>query len=129
MLLLIILLPLIGSLFFLHIEESSNIKSVNTVISTRDKISPVGAKTYDSIYSKNLFKVLNDAKKNSIIKQIGLSTSLITLLLTIYLFICMNNITVSYQLTNYTLPLAVDGISIYYVLLTAFITPICLLSN
>jgi NADH-ubiquinone oxidoreductase chain 4 len=118
MLILIILLPLIGSLFFLHIEENVNSQSNYQYLTNNNSNI-----NYNDI-------LLNEEKKNSIIKQIGLSTSLITLILTIYLFSQMNSNTGLYQF-GYSagLPLAVDGISIYYVLLTAFITPICLLSN
>jgi NADH-ubiquinone oxidoreductase chain 4 len=126
MLFLIIILPLIGSLFFFHIEESSKNKfenSLSLAISNRANVR------IDS-NNKSLLNVINEAKKNSIIKQIGLSTSLITLILTIYLYIKMNSNLGIYQFNyNAGLPIAVDGISIYYVLLTAFITPICLLSN
>ena len=103
MLELIILLPIIGSLFFFGIENENT--------------------------SANKFIIL---QRNSIIKQIGLSTSLITLLLTLFLFSKMNNNVAGYQFTETTIPfgiIGVDGISIYYVLLTAFITPIALLSN
>jgi len=44
----------------------------------------------------------------------------------------MNNNVGGYQFTETLVPfgfIAIDGISIYYVLLTAFITPIALLSN
>lgn len=92
---LIIILPLLGSLLFLNLDES-------------------------------------DKNSNSIIKQIGLSTSLITLIFTLILFAKFNNNTTFYQFTTYLAPfglLGVDGLSIYYVILTAFITPIALLSN
>jgi len=100
---LIILLPIIGSLFFFGIENEDQSASKTTII-----------------------------QRNSIIKQIGLATSLITLLLAIILFSQMNNNIGGYQFTETTVPfgfLGVDGISIYYVLLTAFITPVALLSN
>ena len=93
---LIILLPMIGSLLFLNVNEESNDKA------------------------------------KSIIKQIGLSTSLVTLIFTLILFSKMNNNIGYFQFTDYVVPfgfLGVDGISIYYVLLTSFITPIALLSN
>jgi NADH:ubiquinone oxidoreductase subunit 4 (subunit M) len=98
---LIILLPIIGSLFFFGIENED--QSCATLL-----------------------------KRNSIIKQIGLATSLITLLLALYLFSQMNNNVGGYQFSETTAPfgfIAIDGISIYYVLLTAFITPVALLSN
>jgi NADH-quinone oxidoreductase subunit M len=100
---LIILLPIIGSLFFFRIENEDQSVS-NTII----------------------------ARRNSIIKQIGLATSLITLVLVLFLFSQMNNNVGGYQFTETLMPfgfLGIDGISIYYVLLTAFITPIALLSN
>jgi NADH-quinone oxidoreductase subunit M len=100
---LIILLPIIGSLFFFGVENED--QSVNNTII---------------------------ARRNSIIKQIGLATSLITLLLVLFLFSQMNNNVGGYQFAETIIPfgfIALDGISIYYVLLTAFITPIALLSN
>lgn len=118
MIFLITLLPLIGSLFFFNIEENN---------SSRLQPALNNGSTNQAAY---LLAVDQDNKRNSIIKQIGLSTSLITLILTIFLFSQMNNNMGLYQLGYFAnLPLAVDGISIYYVLLTAFITPICLLSN
>lgn len=100
---LIILLPIIGSLFFFGIENENQSANNSTII-----------------------------KRNSIIKQIGLATSLITLLLTLILFSQMNNNIGGYQFSETFVPfgfIAIDGLSIYYVLLTAFITPIALLSN
>jgi NADH:ubiquinone oxidoreductase subunit 4 (subunit M) len=74
----------------------------------------------------------NNQNSESIIKQIGLSTSLITLVFTLILFSKFNNNIGFYQFSTNLFSfglLGVDGISIYYVLLTAFITPIALLSN
>lgn len=98
---LIILLPILGSLLFFGVNENT--------VNIREK-----------------------AAAESTIKQIGLSTSLITLILALILFSKMNNNTGFYQFSDTIAPfgfLGVDGISIYYVLLTAFITPIALLSN
>ena len=101
MITLIILLPIIGSLFFFSIQESTGNSDL-------------------------------DAKNTSIIKQIGLSTSLVTLILTLILFSQLNNSAMGFQYTNYFTPfgvLGIDSISIFYILLTAFITPIALLSD
>src|SRR6267154_3416236 len=94
-------------------------------------------------------------KNNSIIKQIGLSTSLIVLFFTIYIFSKSSLIlpNLSNELESLTKLINIypnsdnsiqfgilnsssineleniDSISLYYILLTAFITPICLLSN
>jgi NADH:ubiquinone oxidoreductase subunit 4 (subunit M) len=127
MIYLITFLPLIGSLFFMPINEDSG-----------------------------------NIKNQSIIKQIGLSTSLVVLILSLYL-ISQSALFLPFFPTWYTeiseggvelgslslssvhsleniefgtlnkssfIPLeGVDSISLYFVLLTAFITPICLLSN
>lgn len=101
MLTLIIILPIIGSLFFFGINEDSG----------------------------NLFL---KSRNNSIIKQIGLATSLITLIYSLIIFSQMNFSAIGYQFNDFFTPtgyIAIDGISIYYVLLTTFITPVCLLSN
>lgn len=124
---LITLLPLIGSLFFLPINEDSG-----------------------------------NARNHSIIKQIGLSTSLVVLILSIYLLsksailfpffptwytnlseggielgtLSLSNINKlegvdfgNLNTSSISQLESVDSISLYFILLTAFITPICLLSN
>jgi NADH:ubiquinone oxidoreductase subunit 4 (subunit M) len=96
MLTLIILLPILGSLLFLNIDEELNQNSKSTI------------------------------------RQIGLATSLITLIFSLILFAKFNNSAGLFQFTNNIAPfgsLGIDGLSIYYILLTAFITPIALLSN
>lgn len=69
-------------------------------------------------------------------KKIALATSLINLILSIYLWIQFDSSTSQYQfvysfkeLSYCHLNIGVDGISIYFVLLTTFITPVALLSN
>jgi NADH-ubiquinone oxidoreductase chain 4 len=75
-------------------------------------------------------------KTNSLLKSIALSTSLLNLFLSIILWIQFDSFTSEYQfveefsfLTQYHFNIGIDGISLYFVLLTTFITPICLLSN
>nr|YP_010697874.1 NADH dehydrogenase subunit 4 [Fuscoporia viticola]WCF76835.1 NADH dehydrogenase subunit 4 [Fuscoporia viticola] len=69
-------------------------------------------------------------------KKIALATSLINLIVSIYLWVQFDSSTSQYQfvysfkeLSYCHLNIGVDGISIYFVLLTTFITPIALLSN
>ena len=112
---LIILLPLIGSILLLPIKDEGN------------------------------------GNTSSLVQQIGLSTSLLVLFLTFVLFLYKSFGYDNYYLVNSTLntissvshgneigvfvPLSiqsldnVDSISFFYILLTAIITPICLLSN
>nr|YP_010697860.1 NADH dehydrogenase subunit 4 [Phellinidium ferrugineofuscum]WCF76821.1 NADH dehydrogenase subunit 4 [Phellinidium ferrugineofuscum] len=69
-------------------------------------------------------------------KKIALGTSLLNLVLSIYLWVQFDSSTSQYQfvysfkeLSYCHLNIGVDGISLYFVLLTTFITPIALLSN
>jgi NADH:ubiquinone oxidoreductase subunit 4 (subunit M) len=70
------------------------------------------------------------------IKITGLVTSLINLFISLIVFIFFNFSSNQFQfvqeyhnISNFDFYLGVDGISIYFVLLTTFIMPIALLSN
>ena len=72
------------------------------------------------------------------IKQIGLTTSIINLIVSLIIFILFDfsgkeyqfiQIEEHYNLSYYDLYLGVDGISIYFILLTTIIIPIALISN
>jgi NADH-ubiquinone oxidoreductase chain 4 len=99
MLTLLLIIPLIGCLFLLPIEESS--------IAAENKM-----------------------------KKIALSTSLLNLIISILIWIEFDSSSSEYQFVhefnqlNFChLNIGIDGISLYFVLLTTFITPLCLLSN
>lgn len=75
-------------------------------------------------------------QSESQMKRIALGTSLINFVLSIVLWGEFDSSTSEYQFTqefnqvNFChLHIGVDGISLYFVLLTTFITPICILSN
>ena len=83
-----------------------------------------------------LFINENSDKNAERMKVIALSTSLINLLISILLWIEFDSSSSNYQfilefneLSFCHFNIGVDGISLYYVLLTTFITPIALLSN
>ena len=83
-----------------------------------------------------LFIPENHPKNEERMKVIALSTSLINLFISILLWIQFDSNISGYQfilefneLSFCHLNIGVDGISLYYVLLTTFITPIALLSN
>ncbi|RYE14645.1 MAG: hypothetical protein EOP34_05990 [Rickettsiales bacterium] len=70
------------------------------------------------------------------IKLIGLNTSLVNLFLSIIIFLLFNFSSNNYQfvqeyhsINSIDFYLGVDGISIYFVLLTTIIMPIAILSN
>ena len=99
MLQLLLIIPIIGSLLILPIQENS---------------------------------IENENK----MKNIGLITSVINLFLSIIIWLEFDSNTSSYQficefnqLSFCHLNIGIDGISLYYVLLTTFITPIAILSN
>ena len=76
-------------------------------------------------------------KKNELYaKTIALTTSVVNLILSLVLFILFNNSTNQFQYVQehynvqlFDIYLGIDGISIYFVLLTTIIMPIALLSN
>ena len=78
----------------------------------------------------------NSKENQSTIKNIALNISLLNFIVSIFLWIQFNSNTSEYQfvyeftkLSFCHFNIGVDGISLYYVLLTTFITPIALLSN
>ena len=99
MLKLILLIPILGSLILLPIPEDSSLNKVR-------------------------------------IRNIGLITSIITFILSIWLWIQFDSSTSQFQfvyefkeLSFCHFNIGVDGIYLYFVLLTTFLTPIALLSN
>lgn len=124
MLLTLLLLPLVGSLF---ISLGSSSTQVENFQSKGGTLSSPSVK----ITTRRSFSE----------KQIALFTSLVVFILSLVLWAEFDGGTSEYQFTQeYStganisssflhLKLGVDGISLYFVLLTTFITPICILSN
>jgi NADH-ubiquinone oxidoreductase chain 4 len=78
----------------------------------------------------------NSENSNSKMKNIAVITSLLNFLFSIYIWFQLNSNTIQYQfvfefnqLNYYQFNVGIDGISIYFVLLTTFITPIAIFSN
>src|SRR6266568_6472269 len=99
MLTLLLITPIIGSLFILSIQE-------------------------------------NTLNSHSKMRTIAITTSLVNLLISIFLWLNFDSNTTQFQfvsefdyLTFGHLNFGVDGISLYFVLLTTFITPIAIISN
>jgi len=75
---------------------------------------------------------------SSQIRYIGLTTTIINLIVSLIIFILFDfsgkqfqfiQIQEYYKINYFDIYLGIDGISIYFVLLTTIIIPICLLSN
>lgn len=89
------------------------------------------------IGSLSLMFITENSKKNKIkIKNIALFTSLINFFISIILWVKFDSSTNQFQFVyEYNkldfchFNLGVDGISLYFILLTTFLTPICILSN
>ena len=89
-----------------------------------------------SIGALFLFFTKSKQENNITIKYVALFTSLVNFFLSIYLWILFDQSTSEFQfiedriwiegLVNYKV--GVDGISILFILLTTFITPICIIS-
>ena len=87
----------------------------------------------------SLFLLFSKDKKNessSTIKYVALFTSIVNFLISIYLWFLFDSSTSSFQFVedkvwlkgfvNYKI--GIDGISILFIILTTFITPICIIS-
>ena len=77
---------------------------------------------------------IND--KNNIIKITALTTSIINLITSLVIYILYDYSSIDYQfveqiteINGINIYIGLDGISIYFVLLTTFITPLVILSN
>jgi len=78
--------------------------------------------------------ILNVNKE--LIKKIALATSLLNLIISLFLFIIFDFSNINFQfvqeiteIKGLSIYIGVDGISIYFILLTTFITPLVILSN
>jgi len=88
-------------------------------------------------FSSNGQEETNSQKRR--MRQIALATSLVNLIISLVLWIQFDSSTSQYQFVtdiarelgsnSLSLNIGVDSLSIYFVLLTTFITPICILSN
>jgi NADH-ubiquinone oxidoreductase chain 4 len=89
----------------------------------------IGLVTIEANYGLSL---INDVK----IKSIALITTIVNLIISLVMFILFDfsskqyqYIEEHYQISYYDIYLGVDGLSIYFILLTTIIMPIAILSN
>jgi len=78
----------------------------------------------------------NTPESRTSMKQIAIATSLINLLISVFLWINFDSSSTHYQFvyefnkfSSFDFNLGIDGTSLYFVLLTTFITPIAIISN
>jgi NADH:ubiquinone oxidoreductase subunit 4 (subunit M) len=132
MIIALLLVPIIGVLFLLPMAPSTLLNVSNTShLSVQPSLhSPIGGKVISDSDTLN--------KKNSVekMKQIALFFSLINFFISIIMWYQFDFNSSTYQFVyefnqlNFChFHVGIDGISLYFVLLTTFITPICILSN
>jgi NADH-ubiquinone oxidoreductase chain 4 len=121
----LLIIPIIGIfiIFSLPVNNKITIKYA-TGIKFNESIT-----TEDNYYNKS-----NENIK--LIKIIALITSIINLIISLFIFLVFdfsNNqfqfVQENYQISSFDFYLGIDGLSIYFVLLTTFIMPIALLAN
>jgi NADH-ubiquinone oxidoreductase chain 4 len=122
LLLTLLLVPLVGILIILT-SEQARVYNV-TGLATNGEIA----------LSENVYK--ENTKRTKQIKQIALSASIINLIISLVIFILFDFSSNQFQFVQeyhevsyFHIYLGLDGLSIYFVLLTTIITPISLLSN
>jgi len=124
----LLLVPLIG-IFLI-----SSVRSYYSVILKEEYLSE---NNISSEINFNLpMYIKDDKKKINFYKKIAFITSIVNLIISLIIYILFdfsNNqfqfIQEHYDLSFYDIYLGVDGISIYFVLLTTIIMPIALISN
>lgn len=91
---------------------------------------------YLPIIGAVLVASINTFQEKTTAKIIALLTSTINLVVSLFVFVLFHNSTNQFQfvqehynLQHFNIYLGIDGISIYFVLLTTIIMPIALLSN
>lgn len=149
MITLLLVIPLIGCLCLIPFKEIDTrdlapLRSLHTVGYPEDSAAGRPKVNTGTVIASAVIDLENNNKNKLRMKQIALFTSLLNLLVAIVLWIKFDSMTSQYQFVEeftglsfdslQSLPflhfyIGIDGLSLYFVLLTAFITPICILSN
>ena len=128
LLLTLLLVPLVGILIILT-SEQVRVSNVHGELAFSENSAQAALNVMET-------KTLNKASRTKQIKQIALTASIVNLIISLVIFILFDFSTNQFQFVQeyhevsyFHIYLGVDGLSIYFVLLTTIITPISLLSN
>ena len=131
MITLLLLVPIIGSLIILPMKDDSMTMNLSTQSNSNNIEN-----SHNNNNNSHSNSLLNQLKRQERIRKIALITSLINLFISIIIWFQFDSNTSQYQfvyefnqLSFFHFNLGIDGISLYFVLLTTFITPVALLSN
>lgn len=131
LLLSLIIIPLVGifAILTMKLPEVLNVSSLGTFV---DANKPFRNDNTNIAYQESQ----HGKELNIKIKSIALSVSILNLFISILIFLTFNFssnqfqfVQEQYKINSFDFYLGVDGISIYFVLLTTIIMPIALLSN
>ena len=121
----LLIIPLIGVLLMLPLEAGTIVTYPKP-----DFSSPI------KLVDENYVQETENVEANTLMKNLALFVSLLNLFISIYMWFQFDNSSTSYQFVyefnnlNFChFHVGVDGISLFFILLTTFITPICILSN
>jgi NADH-ubiquinone oxidoreductase chain 4 len=142
LLLILITIPLLGLLLIstdqlINFFSSSNKKSVNNLAVKENSVA-IATDSISQLSTELQSHPIKNNDENSIYykKSIALTVTTFTFLFSLLLFIGFDFSSNQFQyvmeplsVTEYNFNLGLDGISIYFVLLTTFIMPVALLSN
>lgn len=76
--------------------------------------------------------LFTSSSSQSLIKRLGLLSSILSLWISLFLWISLDDEGIHLIISNnnyYPIELTVDGLSIFFILLTTFIVPVAILSN
>ena len=149
MLILLLIIPLIGVLFLLPINEDNIAHERLTELDLTNGVGAVNTSNLglEGLTNANVVLHLNNKDVNNLkekvrtqerekMKKIALTASLVNLLISVIMWFQFDSNSTNYQFVyefnqlNFChFHVGLDGISLYFVLLTTFITPLCILSN
>lgn len=134
MLTLLILIPVIGAILILPINTNISKYFSNNSVTNLQTLAQLETKETDE--NLNNFLKLKKEKNELLMRQIALTTSLINFFISLFLLYLFDSNNSHYQFISEFNQLnfchfnfGIDGISIFFVLLTTFVTPIAILSN
>jgi NADH-ubiquinone oxidoreductase chain 4 len=134
LLLTLLLVPLVGILIILTSEQARVYNVTGLATNGETALHPEEVMGSSAALSENVYK--ENTRRTKQIKQIALSASIINLIISLVIFILFDFSSNQFQFVQeyhevsyFHIYLGLDGLSIYFVLLTTIITPISLLSN
>lgn len=130
----LLIVPIIGSILILFISSPIFSSSHTESLSTNNE--NLNTLTTSVLYKEYFEIIKNHTNENSKIKNLALITAIINFFVSLFIWLQFDGSSSQYQFVYETADLGflhfnlgIDGISLYFVLLTTFITPVALLAS